>query len=55
MNTEFERVSLPLEYPFTIARGTQKTAENIIVKIEDEGGTVGIGGAAPSSYYGETI
>ncbi|MFB6253572.1 MAG: dipeptide epimerase, partial [Halobacteriaceae archaeon] len=27
----------------------------IIVKIEDEGGTVGIGGAAPSTYYGETI
>ena len=54
LDTEFERVSLPLANAFTISRGTQETAENVIVKITDEGGMTGIGGAAPSSHYGET-
>ena len=54
LSTEFERVELPLENAFTIARGTQKTAENVVVRIEDEEGRVGVGGAAPSSHYGET-
>ncbi len=53
MKTAFERVELDLEYPFTIARGTTETAENVIVRIED-GDRVGIGAAAPSSHYGET-
>jgi len=50
----FERVSLPLENPFTISRGTQTEAENVIVRVTDEGGLTGVGGAAPSSHYGET-
>jgi len=54
LDTEFERVSLPLANAFTISRGTQETAENVIVKITDEGGMTGIGGAAPSAHYGET-
>ncbi|UTF54489.1 dipeptide epimerase [Natronosalvus rutilus] len=54
LETEFEQVTMPLEFPFTITRGTQTTAENVIVRIEDEDGTAGIGGAAPSSHYGET-
>ena len=54
LETEFERVSMPLEDPFTIARGTQTTAENVIVRITDEGGMTGVGGAAPSTHYGET-
>ncbi|KKF39449.1 chloromuconate cycloisomerase [Halorubrum saccharovorum] len=54
LETEFERVSLPLENPFTIARGTQTDAENAIVRITDEAGMTGVGGAAPSSHYGET-
>jgi L-alanine-DL-glutamate epimerase-like enolase superfamily enzyme len=54
LDAEFERVSLPLENPFTIARGTQTEAENVVVRIEDDAGTVGIGGAAPSGHYGET-
>ncbi|MFW5903197.1 MAG: dipeptide epimerase [Halolamina sp.] len=54
LETSFERVEYALEHPFTIARGTQETAENVIVRFEDEDGTVGIGGAAPSSHYGET-
>ncbi|RBI63691.1 dipeptide epimerase [halophilic archaeon] len=52
--TEFERLSLPLEHAFTISRGTQTTAENVVVRIEDADGTVGVGGAAPSTHYGET-
>jgi len=54
LETEFERVSLPLENPFTIFRGTQTDAENVIVKIADEAGMTGVGGAAPSAHYGET-
>lgn len=54
LTTSFERVSFPLEHPFTIARGTQTDAENVIVRIEDGEGNTGIGAAAPSSHYGET-
>ncbi|WP_332899929.1 dipeptide epimerase [Haladaptatus sp. CMSO5] len=54
LDASFERVSLPLENPFTIARGTQEVAENVIVRIEDDDGNVGVGGAAPSEHYGET-
>ncbi|MFB6139352.1 MAG: dipeptide epimerase [Halosimplex sp.] len=51
--TEFERVALPLADPFTIARGTTETTENVVVRIGD-GTHEGVGAAAPSSYYGET-
>ncbi|MFC6786360.1 dipeptide epimerase [Halobaculum halobium] len=54
LSTSFERVSLPLEHDFTISRGTTTAAENVIVRVEDEGGMVGVGAAAPSSHYGET-
>ena len=54
LDTTFELVSLPLENSFTIARGTQTEAENVIVKISDAGGLTGIGGAAPAAHYGET-
>jgi L-alanine-DL-glutamate epimerase-like enolase superfamily enzyme len=54
LSTEFERRSLPLENAFTIARSTQETAENVVVRIEDDEGTAGVGGAAPSDHYGET-
>ena len=54
LDASFERVSLPLEDSFTIARGTQTEAENAIVRISDSGGMTGIGGAAPASHYGET-
>lgn len=50
----FERHSLPLEDQFTIARGTQTTAEVVTVRLEADDGTVGIGGAAPATHYGET-
>jgi len=54
LSTSFERVSLPLEHDFTISRGTTTAAENVLVRIEDEGGMTGVGAAAPSSHYGET-
>ena len=54
LTAEFERVSLPLEHAFTISRGTQETAENVVVRIADGEGTEGVGAAAPASHYGET-
>lgn len=54
LSTSFERVTYELEQPFTISRGTQTTTENVLVTIEDDDGTVGLGGAAPSTQYGET-
>ena len=54
LETEFERVSLPLADPFTISRGTQEAAENVLVRVRDDEGTTGVGGAAPSPHYGET-
>jgi L-alanine-DL-glutamate epimerase-like enolase superfamily enzyme len=54
LTTEFERVELPLADAFTISRGTQETAENVVVRISDEAGMTGVGAAAPSEHYGET-
>lgn len=53
LETAFERVSLPLDRPFTISRGTTETTENVVVHIDD-GEHTGIGAAAPDPYYGET-
>jgi len=54
LDTTFERHELSLERPFTIARGTTETTETIVVTISD-GTHEGIGGASPSSHYGETV
>ncbi|USZ67499.1 dipeptide epimerase [Halorussus salilacus] len=54
LGAEFERVSLPLEDAFTISRATQEVAENVVVRVSDDEGNVGVGGAAPSAHYGET-
>ena len=54
LQTRFERLQLPLEHEFTISRGTTREADLVAVEIEDEDGTVGVGGAGPSSHYGET-
>ena len=53
MNWRVETVDLQLDVPFTIARGTTTTIENVLVTIEHDGET-GFGAAAPSSHYGET-
>lgn len=54
LETSFERRSLPLEYPFGIARGTTTETEAVFVRIAADDGTIGIGAATPSSHYGET-
>ncbi|MDG5775828.1 dipeptide epimerase [Haloarculaceae archaeon H-GB2-1] len=53
MNTAIERHDLPLADEFAISRGSMAVAETVSVSI-DADGTTGIGGAAPSAYYGET-
>jgi L-alanine-DL-glutamate epimerase-like enolase superfamily enzyme len=55
LTTDFERISLRTEHPFTIARETIHEIENVIVRVEDDEGHVGLGGAAPSRRYGETV
>lgn len=55
LTTTIERLGLPLEFPFTIARGTRESAKTVLVKVEDDDGRVGVGAAAPSARYGETI
>ncbi len=55
LTSEFERATFPLEHDFGISRGTQESAENVLVRVEDDQGRVGVGAAAPSSRYGETI
>lgn len=55
LSTSFERITLPLERPFTIARGTTETTDNVLVRVTDEDRTLtGIGAAVPSNRYGET-
>jgi L-alanine-DL-glutamate epimerase-like enolase superfamily enzyme len=54
LTTEFERVDLPLADEFTISRGSQSVAENVVVRISDSAGMTGVGAAAPSRHYGET-
>ncbi|GAB3417761.1 dipeptide epimerase [Haloparvum alkalitolerans] len=54
LDASFERVTLELDRPFSIARGTQTEAENLVVRIADDGGMTGVGAAAPSGHYGET-
>ncbi|WP_267640648.1 dipeptide epimerase [Haloarchaeobius amylolyticus] len=53
MNVAIERVSLPLAETFTISRGSQDEAENVVVRLSD-GEHEGVGAAAPSRHYGET-
>jgi len=53
-STDFERLELSLKSAFTISRGTTNTARTVVVRIEDDSGTVGVGAAAPAAYYGES-
>ncbi len=54
LRTTVRRDTLPLETPFRIARSSQTQAEVVVVRIEDETGPVGIGGAAPSARHNES-
>ena len=53
MNFSLSRHDLPTADPFGIARGTTTTAAVVTVEISHEGIT-GVGGAAPTDYYGES-
>jgi len=52
MNLQFETLTLTLRTPFTIARSTQHTAENVVVRVQ-QGDVTGLGEAAPAEHYGE--
>ncbi|MFB6112050.1 MAG: dipeptide epimerase [Halobacteriaceae archaeon] len=54
LRTSMARHRLELDRPFTISRGTTATTETVSVTVQDEGGTEGVGAAAPSAHYGET-
>lgn len=58
MNVEsvtVEPLDLDLREPFEIALGTQEAAENVLVRVETEGGVVGVGEASPDPpVTGET-
>jgi len=53
MDASFHSHELPVEDPFTIARGTTGTTDAFVVRLEHEG-VVGVGGGTPSAYYGES-
>lgn len=44
---DVEPLDLPMEEPFEIALGTQRRAENVLVRAETDSGTVGWGEGAP--------
>ena len=52
-----QRLDLPLAVPWTISRGTRRTAENVLVRLRwtapDGRDLEGLGEAAPYPYYGE--
>lgn len=52
MDMTIEQFDLHLREPFTIARGTQTVAENVLVRLSQDGET-GLGEAAPTEHYGE--
>ncbi len=53
MKLSAENLNLRLRHTFTIARGAQDWAENVLVRLR-HGRHLGVGEAAPSEYYGET-
>jgi L-alanine-DL-glutamate epimerase-like enolase superfamily enzyme len=54
LTTDFEWHALELDEPFGISRGTTTVSENLVVRIEDDAGNRGVGGAAPADYYSES-
>lgn len=51
----FEPLDLPLTEPFAIATGAPEQANNVLVRVRLEDGTVGLGEAAPfTAVSGET-
>lgn len=54
MNVRLHRVEIPLEHPFTIARGTKTCQRSLIVVLERDG-ACGYGEATEHAYYGVTL
>ena len=54
MKLHLHRLALPLEYEFTIARGSISTQPSLIVELEHEGHR-GYGEVTANSYYGRTL
>ncbi|MCU0452328.1 MAG: dipeptide epimerase [Bacteroidetes bacterium] len=54
MKLTYRRFDLTLRHPFTIARGTSSVDPIMLVEVEQDG-IVGLGEAAPSGRYGESI
>ncbi|MGH2447571.1 MAG: dipeptide epimerase [Chloroflexota bacterium] len=52
MDLSFRPLDLALHHPFTISRGTQTLAQNVLVELDGDPGA-GMGEAAPSNEYGE--
>ncbi|WP_436901590.1 dipeptide epimerase [Halovenus halobia] len=55
VGSDTERYELAIDGGFEIARGTSQTTETIVVRLDGEDGETGIGAAAPSAYYGESV
>jgi L-alanine-DL-glutamate epimerase-like enolase superfamily enzyme len=53
LDARFERVTLPVDGEFTIARGSKADVDLVVVHVSD-GEATGVGAAAPSPRYGET-
>ena len=54
LSTTVDRITLPLERAFTIARGTTTSCDVHVIEITDQDGNTGVGTSAPRRYYGET-
>jgi L-alanine-DL-glutamate epimerase-like enolase superfamily enzyme len=56
MHLSIKPVDLKLTTPFRISRGVQEISPNVLMEIRHAHypGTVGLGEASPSAYYGET-
>ncbi|MCC9602608.1 dipeptide epimerase [Stieleria sp. JC731] len=54
MKIRLHPVKLPLEYEFTIARGSMTTQESLVVELEHEGQR-GFGEVTANEYYGHSI
>lgn len=47
-------IALPLVHPFKIARGEERTAHTVIIRVRADG-REGVGEAAPTDRYGESV
>ena len=55
MKLTFHPLDLKLKHTFQIARETRTIQNNVIVLLQDNDEVVGLGEAAPTSYFGEDV